>query len=76
MKKSELPVDWKSVPPAISAQLIGNKFVQDQKYLVMKVPSVVVPGDYNYLINPRHKDISKIKINKTEDFNFDKRLFK
>lgn len=76
LKNTELPVDWKSIPPAVSTQLIGNKFVKEGKYLVMRVPSVVVPGDYNYLINPRHPEIKKIKIIKTEDFSFDERLFR
>jgi RES domain-containing protein len=41
----------------------------------MKVPSAVVQGDFNYLINPFHKDYSRIKIVSTERFSFDNRLF-
>jgi len=39
------------------------------------VPSAKVRGDYNYLINPGHKDIYSIKIANTGEFGFDWRLF-
>jgi RES domain-containing protein len=71
-----LPKDWRSVPHAHSTQLIGDKFIRDGKYLVMKLPSAVVPGDYNYLMNPAHKDFSKVKIKSAELFEFDSRIFK
>ncbi len=72
----DLPIDWKAIPHSNSTQLIGDKFLEDGKYLLMKVPSVVVQGDFNFLINPAHKLFSKISIFKTEQFEFDERLFK
>jgi len=71
-----LPADWNSIPHAHSTQNIGDTFVSDKKYLVMKVPSVIVMGEFNYLINPYHKDMAVVKIIKFEPFNFDSRLFK
>ncbi|MFZ1678022.1 MAG: RES family NAD+ phosphorylase, partial [Saprospiraceae bacterium] len=67
--------DWSSIPHAHSTQQIGDQFVKANKYLVMKVPSVIVPGEFNYLINPNHKDMKSVKIKSKEPFNFDKRLF-
>ncbi len=75
LKAAQLPEDWASVPHAISTQLIGDKFFKEGKYAVMKVPSVVVPGDYNYLVNPLHDVFAKVKVKKTERFSFEKRLF-
>ncbi len=72
---SHLPADWKALPHPNSTQILGDKFLRDAEFLVMKVPSVVVPGDYNYLINPQHKDISAVTILSTEPFEFDNRLF-
>ena len=43
--------------------------------MVLKVPSVVVPGDFNYLLNPAHAEFYKVKIKSVEPFNFDERLF-
>ena len=72
---SEIPADWKSFPHSHSTQEIGDRFVTADKYLVLKVPSVVVQGDYNYLINPAHKDCGRILIKSIEPFAFDLRLF-
>jgi RES domain-containing protein len=72
---SDLPSDWKSFPHSASTQKIGDRFISEAQFLLFKAPSVVVPGDFNYLINPRHTDFSGIKIMNCEPFEFDKRLF-
>ena len=71
-----LPADWKTFPHPHSTQAIGDTFIAEGKYLVMKAPSAVVQGDYNYLINPLHPLFSRVKITSTELFEFDERLFK
>ena len=72
---SKLGSDWKSYPHPHSTQTLGDTFVISGKFLVMRVPSVVVPGDFNYLINPAHKLFSEVKIISQERFEFDERLF-
>lgn len=71
-----LPNDWKSFPHSEITQEIGENFVSNMKFLVMKVPSAAVQGDFNYLINPSHHDFDKIKVMGKEKFTFDERLFK
>jgi RES domain-containing protein len=44
--------------------------------VILPVPSVIIPNDLNYLINPKHRDFSKLKIGPPTDFAFDQRLFK
>ncbi|MDX5423438.1 MAG: RES family NAD+ phosphorylase [Hymenobacteraceae bacterium] len=75
IKDEELPEDWQSFPHPNATQVLGDEFVLASEHLVLKVPSSAVQGTYNYLINPRHRDFGKIKIVKTEPFDFDKRLF-
>ena len=48
----------------------------ENKYCILRVPSVVTKGDFNLLINPNHKDFSKIKITEVVKFPFDKRILK
>lgn len=72
---TELPGDWKSIPQAHSTQLIGDNFVAQGLYAVLKVPSVVVQDEYNFLLNPHHPAASGIVIRGIEPFNFDERLF-
>ena len=79
MKKittSELPPNWSDFPPPSSNQTIGNKFVTDNKYCVLQIPSAITQGDFNFLINPNHPDFTKIKIVSVEKFPFDNRIFK
>jgi RES domain-containing protein len=69
-----LPKDWKDVSaPQILAR-IGDGFLREQEYFMLKVPSAIVPAEYNYLLNPLHPDMKKVKIIKTEPFDFDSRL--
>ncbi|GEP51301.1 hypothetical protein FNO01nite_19730 [Flavobacterium noncentrifugens] len=72
---SELPDDWKSIPHSHSTQEIGDQFIDEGKFVALKVPSAVVQGEFNYLINPDHSDFKTITIEKTEPFSFDARLF-
>lgn len=73
---ADLPKDWKEFPHPMSTQKIGDDFVHANKYCILFVPSVVTPGDFNILINPYHKDFSKISITRTEKFPFDQRIFR
>ena len=74
MDTKKLPVDWKAFPFPTSTQKIGDVFVTENEFAVMQVPSVVTQGDYNYLLNPLHKDFPKIKIVDRVPFPFDARM--
>ncbi len=75
LKKRELAGNWNSNPPSFYTQQLGNEFIRNMKHCVMEVPSAVVPGDSNFLLNPFHADFKKIKIIQTVEFPFDNRLF-
>ncbi|MCB9234381.1 MAG: RES family NAD+ phosphorylase [Bacteroidia bacterium] len=76
LAESLLPLEWNTFPHSLKSQKIGDEFIESRKFCVLKVPSAVVKGDYNFLINPFHKDFEKIKIVSAEDFPFDHRLFR
>jgi len=75
LTESELPKDWRSIPPAQSTRAIGDQFIYNQKHLTLKVPSMIVKGEYNFLINPLHPGMKHVSIISAEDFEFDSRLF-
>ena len=54
---------------------MGDRFVREKKFMVMRVPSAVIQGDYNYLLNPSHPSFAQVKIQATEVYGFDERLF-
>lgn len=74
LKLTDLPADWQSYPHSHSTQIIGDLFVGKKEFLVMKVPSVIVPEELNFLINPLHQMAKSISIEKTLLFRIDNRL--
>lgn len=70
----KLPRDWNSRPAAPSTRALGDRWVKERRSVVLRVPSVVVPEEYNYLLNPAHPDFSRIEIDRTEVYHFDPRL--
>ena len=75
LTEKDLPPDWNTFPHPTSTQAIGDRFVAENKYCVLQIPSAVTKGDFNLLINPYHKEFQKIKIVETEKFPFDRRIF-
>ncbi|NOX86597.1 MAG: RES family NAD+ phosphorylase [Chlorobi bacterium] len=71
----DLPDGWNRFPHLISTQITGDDFVRSNRACILQVPSAVVKGDYNYLINPYHPDFIKIIIQNIFDFPFDNRIF-
>jgi len=71
----ELDENWRNFPHEISTKWIGDRFVDENKFLLLKVPSAVIHDEYNYLINPKHKQFSNVELVKLEEFKFNQRLF-
>ncbi|MGU9937836.1 RES family NAD+ phosphorylase [Empedobacter brevis] len=75
VKKNKLPKNWQSVEAYPRLQEIGSDWYQELKYLVMKVPSSIIPKEFNYLINTKHPDFTiKVKIKEVEVYQWDDRL--
>ena len=71
-----LPADWRKTPPTTSTQCLGDAWVSENLSAILDVPSVLIPGESNYLLNPRHPNFDKLKIGAPEPFEFDPRLMK
>jgi RES domain-containing protein len=52
-------------------QQFGDKWLMEKRTLLLKVPSAVVPCEYNYLLNPLHKLINDVKINNIYDLEIE-----
>jgi len=71
----DLPNNWNAFPHLCSSQVIGDQFVREGAYCLLRLPSVVTKGDYNVLINPYHADFKRIRVVAKEEFPFDQRIF-
>jgi RES domain-containing protein len=74
LSAADLPEDWNSRPISPSTRAIGDRWVKNQNSAVLKVPSIVVPDEYNYFLNPAHPYFAKIEIGKPIGYYFDPRL--
>lgn len=70
-----LPYEWDTFPYHEYTQRLGSLFVSEARFLCMRVPSAVVPGEYNIIINPAHAQARKVHIKEVKPYRFDKRLF-
>jgi RES domain-containing protein len=69
-----LPVDWKDKIIPASLQQLGTDWANHARSPVLKVPSVVIEHEWNYVLNPRHPEFSKISWGPGITFSFDPRL--
>jgi RES domain-containing protein len=58
------------------SRFIGNEFLKNKESLLLKVPSAIIPDEYNVLINSEHPGFKKITLVSAKIFEFDVRLFK
>lgn len=69
-----LPADWMELKVPSSTQEWGTKHLQNN--LALRLPSVIIPNEFNYILNPLHPDFKKVRIKEVASFTFDKRIKK
>jgi RES domain-containing protein len=72
--EAQLPGDWKAAPAPASTRDFGTNWLKAAGNLVMKVPSTIVPEEWNVIINPLHPGIKECKIVHVKDFVYDVRI--
>lgn len=70
----ELPGNWQEVPAPAETQEWGTKLLQEANHLALKLPSVIIPSEFNYILNPLHPAFKKVKIKDIRPFTFDTRI--
>ncbi|MCA6441279.1 MAG: RES family NAD+ phosphorylase [Sediminibacterium sp.] len=76
IKINKLSANWRTLAAYAELQAIGAHWYTHQESLVLKVPSVIIPQEFNYIINKEHPAFSgKVKLIRKEDFYWDTRLF-
>jgi RES domain-containing protein len=71
---ASLPRNWKADPAPARVRAIGDEWIAGGASAVLRVPSTLVPGESNFLLNPRHQDFGNLRIGKALPFQFDPRL--
>lgn len=74
LKPDDLPVGWSAIPEGKASLDIGDAWLQGAQGALLAVPSVIVPEEFNVLINPRHADAGRISGVKVRPWSYDQRL--
>lgn len=72
--EADLPAAWRASPPPPALQLLGDEWVARSRSAVLAVPSVVVPWETNYLLNPAHPDFHRLLVDRPRRLDLDERL--
>lgn len=73
-KPARVPEAWRAQSPIPAVQDFGAAWARERRSAALRVPSAVVLGEFNYLLNPAHPDFEKFTLGKPELFSFDARL--
>ena len=74
INEKQLPAGWRKFPSPAALKKTGDSFYRDRQYLALKIPSVILPEEFNFLINPEHPGFKKIRIIKKTRLSIDERL--
>ena len=69
-----LPKNWREYPAPVELQKLGDAWIRGGSSVVLRVPSVVVPWEHNYLLNPVHPDFPTLQFSRLEPFDMEPRL--
>ena len=73
-KPARYPENWQQSPRPRAVQEFGTAWAHALRSVALRVPSAVVPGEFNYLLNPAHPDFKHVNLGEAEPFSFDPRL--
>ena len=65
---------WYGFPFVPETIEYGTSFLRRRQFLALKVPSVVIPEEFNIILNPLHSDFHDCKVVSKIPFLFDKRI--
>ena len=69
-----LPADFGSLHDQLRTRALGDAWKRAGRTLALRVPSRVVPQEWNLLLNPGHPDMADVRVRVQEPFALDPRL--
>jgi RES domain-containing protein len=71
---ASLPRGWRAYPAPPELAIIGSTWIRSKESLLLRVPSVLMPPEGNFLINPAHPEMSRVRIIEVMAYTLDQRL--
>jgi RES domain-containing protein len=67
---------WDATPPDASVRF-GTRWARERRSVVLRVPSVMIRHEFNFVLNPEHPDYDRaVTCGDAEPFTFDRRLLR
>jgi RES domain-containing protein len=72
----ELPENWNQPGLVPDLRRLGDEWVRSRRSAALRVPSAIIPVEYNFVLNPRHPEFERIDVGPREPLPVDPRLLK
>jgi RES domain-containing protein len=67
---------WDALPPEASVRF-GSDWIRKRRSVALRVPSVMIRSELNYVLNPEHPDFhAALAASDPQPFTFDQRLLR
>jgi RES domain-containing protein len=74
ISEEKLPKNWKNLPYPDDLANFSEKWIRENKYWILKVPSIHASNEFNFLLNPLHSEHKNLEILSIKQYTFDVRL--
>ena len=71
----DLPSNWDAFPHLDATRTLGTRWFEEERSVVLSVPSAIIPVAKNFLINPFHPDFRALERGQPVPFSWNARLF-
>ncbi|MEP6850699.1 MAG: RES domain-containing protein [Acidobacteriota bacterium] len=71
-----LPANWREFPIPDTVRKIGNDWIRQADSAILRVPTAILPAEFNYVVNLEHPLAREIVYGSVTPFVFDARFSK
>jgi RES domain-containing protein len=74
LTEKKLRKGWNAQPPTAISKNVGDEWIKSGRSVVLALPSVLIPLERTFLLNPNHADFRKLEFKDLGTFVLDPRL--
>jgi RES domain-containing protein len=75
LETAQLPDGWRQYPAPDALSRRGGEWLAGARTAILAVPSVIIPHERNYILNPAHGDFRRLIFGRPQPFSFDPRMW-
>ena len=71
---ANLPAAWDALPAGKASMRLGDQWLDEGRTALLQIPSVIIPEEFNFVLDPRHPDAARISAKSQREWTYDARL--